>query len=710
MVEREWPLFGVYLHGANGVPNPSLSAAVHARGSAFLDSVAKLFGVRRHLRRIQHLVSTMRHRLGVLALASGRRLTGCNATAGVVRAGVAVAPCTAPPCFARCASTHTLPGPDPAVFALALDELQHGRVHTCIAMLRDVLRDVPQQGLEPATEAMVRVNLGVSLQVAGDLDGAMGEFQSALALEPGMVQAHTALASAAQLDRQYGTAAAHYLAALELDPHNKPALVGAAVLHASASAKDDFPRRDELAGVLAGMDESMLAAEEGDVRWPVGVQLRTEAWRSQVDSVLAQAAQAQEAAKEGVACKLKTHGGDDLTYGRAVTVSPDVVTDDADMLLRYPDDSQPPLPFVDGAHPVPSVGVEGSKVMLDIFSEEAGIITEFLLPTWAQVQLQGESIAVARMVPATHRPSPPTQAPQASPPPTPATVVSVDDAADALAGATRIVALTGAGVSSASGLRTRKEMWATRSREDHVGVWRVTDVGGWGPLWDVTRALYDGAIGAPARPLPNAAHTALAELEASGRLQAVVSQNVDGLHQAAGSRTVLELHGTLERSHCDTCGKQHGPCWDLLRADKGEGGWPPACSDADCGGAVRPSVVLFGEIVPIDVLQGAAEQMMAADAVIVAGTAADGMHATWFVLVTAAPLTSCVCGCVAVCVCVCVWLCVAVCVAVCGAASVAGHGSGAPRSTLWRDCRRDQAYRLAAHPVRRATPSSARPS
>ncbi|MCI8554543.1 MAG: NAD-dependent protein deacylase [Clostridiales bacterium] len=110
---------------------------------------------------------------------------------------------------------------------------------------------------------------------------------------------------------------------------------------------------------------------------------------------------------------------------------------------------------------------------------------------------------------------------------------------------------------------------------------------------------------------PNAAHRALARLEREGRLSAVVTQNIDGLHQAAGSRTVLELHGSVHRNHCLSCGRT----FDLPYIQQSEG--IPRCI---CGGVIRPDVVLYGEPLEEDVMRRAAAAVAAADTLIVGGT------------------------------------------------------------------------------------------
>ena len=110
---------------------------------------------------------------------------------------------------------------------------------------------------------------------------------------------------------------------------------------------------------------------------------------------------------------------------------------------------------------------------------------------------------------------------------------------------------------------------------------------------------------------PNKAHLALAKLEREGRLKAVITQNIDGLHQAAGSREVLELHGSVHRNHCLRCGKFYG-----LEAIENCSGIP-RCS---CGGMIKPDVVLYEEGLDMDVLNRAVNYISRADVLIVGGT------------------------------------------------------------------------------------------
>lgn len=110
---------------------------------------------------------------------------------------------------------------------------------------------------------------------------------------------------------------------------------------------------------------------------------------------------------------------------------------------------------------------------------------------------------------------------------------------------------------------------------------------------------------------PNAAHLKLAELEAAGKLQAIVTQNIDGLHQAAGSKRVYELHGSVLRNFCESCGAFYDAEY-ILRA-KGV----PKCS---CGGDIKPDVVLYEEGLDNQVLTGAIKAISSADMLIVGGT------------------------------------------------------------------------------------------
>ncbi len=133
------------------------------------------------------------------------------------------------------------------------------------------------------------------------------------------------------------------------------------------------------------------------------------------------------------------------------------------------------------------------------------------------------------------------------------------------------------------------------------------------------RFYWDKMIAPGAKP--NAAHRALAKWERDGKLTAVVTQNIDGLHQMAGSRAVYELHGTVHRNHCVRCGRAYS-----LDEIPHEG--VPRCS---CGGIIKPDVVLYEEGLPDDAVQKACENIAAADLLIIGGTSLSVYPAAGFV-------------------------------------------------------------------------------
>ena len=110
---------------------------------------------------------------------------------------------------------------------------------------------------------------------------------------------------------------------------------------------------------------------------------------------------------------------------------------------------------------------------------------------------------------------------------------------------------------------------------------------------------------------PNAAHLKLAELEREGKLRAVITQNIDGLHQAAGSKNVLELHGSILRSYCSACGKPY----PADKMNHGEG--VPHCS---CGGVIRPDIVLDEEPLDESIMTRSLHYISEADVLIIGGT------------------------------------------------------------------------------------------
>lgn len=110
---------------------------------------------------------------------------------------------------------------------------------------------------------------------------------------------------------------------------------------------------------------------------------------------------------------------------------------------------------------------------------------------------------------------------------------------------------------------------------------------------------------------PNDTHLKLAELEKSGRLSSVITQNIDGLHQAAGSKNVLELHGSVHRNYCMKCGRPYSA--QFILESKGI----PTC---ECGGVIKPDVVLYEEPLDNEVFSTAMDEIRHADTLIISGT------------------------------------------------------------------------------------------
>lgn len=121
---------------------------------------------------------------------------------------------------------------------------------------------------------------------------------------------------------------------------------------------------------------------------------------------------------------------------------------------------------------------------------------------------------------------------------------------------------------------------------------------------------------------PNKAHLKLAELERAGKLTAVVTQNIDGLHQAAGSKKVYELHGSVLRNYCMKCGKFHSA--EYIKNSNGV----PKC---ECGGVIKPDVVLYEEGLDDSTVSGALSAIQSADTLIIAGTSLTVYPAAGFI-------------------------------------------------------------------------------
>ena len=189
--------------------------------------------------------------------------------------------------------------------------------------------------------------------------------------------------------------------------------------------------------------------------------------------------------------------------------------------------------------------------------------------------------------------------------------IASDALRDALSHATHTVFFGGAGVSTESGIPDFRSADGLYRRESRIPPETILSRSFFDAYPADFFAFYRENLLSP-NAKPNPAHLALAKLEREGRLDAVVTQNIDGLHQAAGSKRVYELHGSVERNRCMRCGKRYGvetvadPSSDV-----------PRCA---CGGIIKPDVVLYEEPLDDDTVRGAVRAIARADTLLVAGT------------------------------------------------------------------------------------------
>jgi NAD-dependent deacetylase len=167
------------------------------------------------------------------------------------------------------------------------------------------------------------------------------------------------------------------------------------------------------------------------------------------------------------------------------------------------------------------------------------------------------------------------------------------------------VVLTGAGISTESGIpdfRSPTGIWARYDPMEYatIDAFRLDPE----KVWE----FYALRLDALAKAEPNAGHVALAELERRGLVQAVVTQNIDGLHQRAGSQDVIEVHGSIRTAQCLACGEEA----PLERAT-------PRCPR--CGELMKPGVVMFGELLPVGAMERATELARGAGLLLVVGSA-----------------------------------------------------------------------------------------
>jgi NAD-dependent deacetylase len=200
--------------------------------------------------------------------------------------------------------------------------------------------------------------------------------------------------------------------------------------------------------------------------------------------------------------------------------------------------------------------------------------------------------------------------------------------AELIAAADSVVALTGAGISVPSGIpdfRTPQTgLWENVDPMEvaHIDVFRRDPERFWHFYGDRFQSLKDKR--------PNAAHEALATLERAGRLDAVITQNIDRLHARAGTRELIEVHGTIDHSSCLHCGDRH-PLEEVRARQRADAHGVPRC---DCGRPLKPDVVLFGEYLPEAALRRAEALADSADLLLCIGSSLEVYPVAQLPLVT----------------------------------------------------------------------------
>ncbi len=199
----------------------------------------------------------------------------------------------------------------------------------------------------------------------------------------------------------------------------------------------------------------------------------------------------------------------------------------------------------------------------------------------------------------------------------------IERAAKDLAASEYAIALTGAGISTESGIRDFRGpdgVWTKNpeaERKAYLGYQEfLEDPKGW---WK-ERLASTASLGNLAVAEPNAGHIALVELEKAGILKYVITQNVDALHDRAGTMNLLEYHGSSAKLRCISCDSRfRRDAFDLVRLAEDDQ-LPPHCPD--CGGVVKSDTVSFGEPIPSQVAQGSLEQAWKCDLMLICGTSA----------------------------------------------------------------------------------------
>jgi len=186
----------------------------------------------------------------------------------------------------------------------------------------------------------------------------------------------------------------------------------------------------------------------------------------------------------------------------------------------------------------------------------------------------------------------------------------IQQVAQEIAGAEKVVALTGAGISVDSGIpdfRSANGLWSRYDPMEYgtIDAFLANPV----KIWNMLRELSDMVGDAQ----PNPGHLGLAQLERLGKLSSVITQNVDGLHQAAGNSTVIEFHGNGRKLVCLNCRRKYN------REDIVLDSFPPMCA---CLNVLKPDVIFFGEMIPTDALLHAHAEARSCDVMLVIGTSA----------------------------------------------------------------------------------------
>ena len=191
----------------------------------------------------------------------------------------------------------------------------------------------------------------------------------------------------------------------------------------------------------------------------------------------------------------------------------------------------------------------------------------------------------------------------------------VDQARAWVAAARRVVVLTGAGVSTDSGIpdfRGPSGVWTT-----NPGAERASTLQHYLAEPETRRAAWRNRLSSPAfSAMPNAAHAALVDLERSGRLDTLVTQNIDGLHHKAGNTNVVEIHGTNRLVECLDCGQTTDPEWAFEEFKRT--GKCPLCKS--CGGLCKTATISFGQPMPQELVQRALEAALQCDLVLALGS------------------------------------------------------------------------------------------